>query len=283
MLTTAQAYALGYSREQLRTLVRRRCWSVPRRGVLAVIHPAGDTKVQAALAATAAALVRAGSIVSHESAAILHGLPVLDLPPVPTLTIRSGRSGTIDDVHLYRAPMAAGQIERWYGVPIASVARTAADVARRDRDSGLIVVDSALNEGLTSVAELRAAVEVSTRWPGNSAAGWVLLHADGRAESPLESLARSRLIIAGLPTPNLQVWIAGTRARVDMLYEAERLVIEADGMLKYRSPADLRDEKRRQERIERAGYRVIRVMWSDVRDERGEMVQLVARALRLAA
>ena len=44
-----------------------------------------------------------------------------------------------------------------------------------------------------------------------------------------------------------------------MLYREQRLVIEADGMLKYTDPAALRDEKRRQERLERAGYGVVRV------------------------
>lgn len=112
--------------------------------------------------------------------------------------------------------------------------------------------------------------------------GWVLLHADGKAESPLESLTRAALIAAGLPTPDLQVWIPAARARVDLLYRAARLVIEADGMVKYQSPDDLRAEKRRQELIERAGHRVIRVMWPNVHAERAAMVTRVARALQLA-
>ncbi len=47
-----------------------------------------------------------------------------------------------------------------------------------------------------------------------------------------------------------------------MLYAEERIVIEADGMLKYTDPAALRAEKRRQERMEHAGYRVVRVTWA---------------------
>jgi very-short-patch-repair endonuclease len=158
-------------------------------------------------------------------------------------------------------------VHRWYGARVTSVERTVVDIARGDRDAGLVVADAALYEGLTSVERLRAAVALSAGWPGNAAARWVLRHADGRSESPLESLTRSALLVAGLPAPDLQVWIPEARARVDLLYRAQRLVVEADGLLTYTSPADLRAEKYRQERLERAGYRVVRVLWADVRDD----------------
>lgn len=152
VLTTAQSYELGYSREQVRTLARRALWSIPRRGVLALVHPGGDAKVAATLAATAAALVRSGATVSHESAAILHGLPVLQRPRAPTLTITSGRSGTTNGAELHRASLPLAQIQSWHGCPVTSVARTVIDIARRDREAGLVVADAALNEGLTTVA-----------------------------------------------------------------------------------------------------------------------------------
>ena len=42
------------------------------------------------------------------------------------------------------------------------------------------------------------------------------------------------------------------------------MVGEADGLLKYTSPDVLRAEKQRQERLERAGFRVVRWGWDDV-------------------
>lgn len=266
-LTHAQCVALGYSPAQRCTLVRRGVWSAPRRGVVAVVHPNGDIKVAAALASTAAALIRPGSVISIESAAIVYGLPVLDVPTKPILTVERGGSGPHSGVYLYRAPLRRDEVRLWYGARVTSVARTVVDIARVDREAGLIVADAALYEGLTSIETLRAAVASSARRPGNATARWVVRHADGRSESPLESLTRSCLLVAGLPAPELQVWIEAARARVDLLYRAQRLVIEADGLLKYRSPADLRDEKRRQERLERAGYRVARVLWDDVRHD----------------
>jgi very-short-patch-repair endonuclease len=48
-----------------------------------------------------------------------------------------------------------------------------------------------------------------------------------------------------------------------MLWPHQRLIVEVDGRVKYTAD-ELWREKRRQERLERLGYRVVRVMWSDV-------------------
>ena len=56
--------------------------------------------------------------------------------------------------------------------------------------------------------------------------------ADGRAESPLESLGRLALLEAGLPRPELQVDLYGPHgfvARVDGWYEEAAVAIEFDG------------------------------------------------------
>ncbi len=57
-------------------------------------------------------------------------------------------------------------------------------------------------------------------------------------------------------------------------------MIEVDGLVKYRTTSDLREEKLRQERLERAGYRVIRVLWEDLRDDQTATVQRILRALQ---
>jgi very-short-patch-repair endonuclease len=281
VLTHAQCYALGFSSAQLRRLIRREIWWAPRRAVIAVVHPEGDDDVRATLAASAAALLRPGSGVSHESAATMHGLPVLHRPPRPRLTVDHGRSGPGPSSHIYRAPRSGAQAT-WYGVPLTTPARTVLDIARVERDAGLVSADAALAEHMTSAAQLQALVGASRNWPGNVSARWVAEHADALAESPLESLTRSCLLIGGLPAPELQAWIPEAGARVDLLYRAERVVIEADGALKYAGSA-LWKEKRRQERLERAGYRVVRVLWSDVLNDRAGTVARVGAALGLRA
>ncbi len=100
------------------------------------------------------------------------------------------------------------------------------------------------------------------------------------AESPLESLTRLCIVDANLPTPELQSWVegAGWRYRVDMLWREERVIAEADGKIKYEGDALWR-EKRRQERLERAGFRVVRVLWDDIMRWRAETIARISHAL----
>jgi very-short-patch-repair endonuclease len=59
-----------------------------------------------------------------------------------------------------------------------------------------------------------------------------------------------------------------------MLWRAARVVLEADGKVKY-TGRELWREKLRQERLERLGYRVVRALWSDVTARPDELVQRV--------
>jgi very-short-patch-repair endonuclease len=276
VLRSAEA---GRTQAEVRTLLRRRVWSAPRRGVLAQLHPNGDARVEAALAATAAALVRQGAVISHESAAILHGLPILWSSELPVL-IAPARSGGRNQVSLHLTALEESERDDWYGAPVTSVARTVVDIARsKGRSAGLVTADAALREGLTTLEMLGDAVRAATGRPGNVAARWVSEVADPLSESPLESLTRAAILMSGLSKPQLQVWIPSAGARVDLLFAAERVVVEADGMLKYTDSEVLRDEKLRQERLERAGYRVVRVTWSDVTQDQPTTIGRINHAL----
>ena len=95
----------------------------------------------------------------------------------------------------------------------------------------------------------------------------MLPHLDGRRENALESLSFGRFLEWRLPLPVLQHEFsdaAGFIGRVDFYWPAFALVGEADGRLKYTSPEVLYAEKRRQERLEALGLRVLRWGWSDV-------------------
>ena len=244
------------------------------------MHPGENREVAAALAATAAALVRRDATISHESGSILRGLPVYRMPRHAIVTLAPhAPDGSARAIHVHRATLTADEIETWYGVPVTSVARTVTDIARRNRSAGLLTADAALREGLVTQPQLVASARACFGWPGARSAAWVATHADPRSESPLESLTRAALIGADFPTPELQVWISAAGARVDLLYREQRVVIEADGLLKYTDPDVLREEKKRHERLVRAGYRVVRVMWSDVDPDPSPAVALVRAAL----
>jgi hypothetical protein len=105
--------------------------------------------------------------------------------------------------------------------------------------------------------------------------------ADGRAESPLETRGRLRIVGAGLPTPELQVEIrTGGRlvAVVDAWFDEAAVAVEFDGRTKYtdpwrdRSPGQvLWEEKRREDELRALDIRVVRVVDADLGPRWAEM------------
>lgn len=98
--------------------------------------------------------------------------------------------------------------------------------------------------------------------------------ADGRAESPLETRGRLRIVGSGLPTPELQVEIragGGLIAVVDAWFDDAAVAVEFDGRVKYtdpwrgRSPEQvLWDEKRREDELRSLDIRLLRVADADL-------------------
>ncbi|WP_375491544.1 DUF559 domain-containing protein [uncultured Jatrophihabitans sp.] len=294
-----QARRCGVSEAVLRRLVRRAGWTAPRYGVLSPLPPAprGDTAAPPSahevrpcgssiqVRAAACALARRTALVSHESAAAMHGLPTFGAPDRPTLSgYEPGNVAARDDVIVRCVGRRPEELTEWFGVPVTTAARTVVDVARNAGvAAGLVCADAALHDGLVTHGQLATARQHARYRPGVRFAERVLELTDGRAESPLESLVRLCLVDGGLPVPDLQQWIDTDRGRfrVDLLYRARRVVLEADGELKYvTDPMALVEEKRRQEALERAGFVVVRVMWSDVIRRPVDVCARVARALR---
>ena len=213
----------------------------------------------------------------------MYGLPLLSGPGRPRLTT-TGNGGGERDILVHSARLPDDERALWFGVPITVVARTVMDIARNAGvRAGLVAADAALAGELVGVGELETAVERAARWPGVRRARRVLDLASPLAESPLESLTRLLVVDAGLPAPRLQVWVctAHRRYRVDGLWPDRGVIFEADGLLKYATPSDLRQEKLRQEELERAGYRVVRVTWKDVWSYPTRTVDRIAAALRI--
>lgn len=98
--------------------------------------------------------------------------------------------------------------------------------------------------------------------------------ADGRAESPLETRGRLRIVGAGLPMPELQVEIrseARLVAVVDAWFEGPAVAVEFDGRIKYTDPCRDRspervlwEEKRREDELRSLDIRVVRIADADL-------------------
>lgn len=270
----AQALELGYSPKEIRVLVRRGEWIAIRRGayVEASTWANADTSHRHLLLTRAALLAVADeSVASHDSAAVAHRLPTwgLDLRRV-TLTRPRCRTARRQAGVVHRtAELPNSQMTTAQGMPVSTAVRTALDVAReRGYEAGLVCADAALHAGATPT-DMRVAAELMAEWTGGATSSAVALAADGRIETPGETLTRILLDAMDLPwEPQLQLESVGARA--DFELKGLGVIVEFDGRVKYVTEdgePDVRalwEEKKREDLIRELGYEFVRVYWEDL-------------------
>jgi hypothetical protein len=280
IISTAQLTAAGQSPHQIRAMAERGQLLRISRGYyatadLAELVPRLDIGALLLSAAAATASLGPAAVVSHQTAALLHGLSLLG-PPTAVLAItrppgegsRSGRPG----VRIHCAALPAGHVGGRLGVPVTTVPRTVIDLARvLEFRAGVVVADSALQQKLTSRKELRAVIAACPRWPGLRRAAQVVEFADGGAESPLESLARVVFRDVGLPPPELQAEIRDSEfiGRVDFLWRKFATIAEVDGAGKYADRDRAIRQLRRDKRLREAGYQVVHFDWKEINGDPG--------------
>lgn len=234
------------------------------------------------------------AVLSHGSAAVLHGLPVWpSLLERVSLTRPDGGHGTrTRQLHVRLAPLLPAEVVELDGYRVTCLERTAVDVARMlDFERAVAVLDAALHAGADPALVRDIALAAANR-RGARVARRALDFADRRSESVGESISRVRMAQVGLPVPVLQlevvdagVWIA----RVDFAWPEWGVVGEFDGKVKYSGGAEaaaaaIMLEKRRQQAIEDAGWIVVRWTWSDLQDLRtfrAHISSALARGARL--
>jgi hypothetical protein len=227
----------------------------------------------------------ADALIAQEAAAVVHGLATYRVPPIIDTTRTRGRGQVTSDLRISRAGLRASDYDCVDGIPVTSLARTVVDIARRRPfREGLVVADSALARGLGK-AQLHDVLRHQWTWPYVARAMPVVRYADGRAESALESVVRSRFIELDLPLPRLQVTIRAGRTfvgRVDFDWDAWGVVGEADGRVKYLAD-ELWAEKVRQDALEDTGREVIRWTWTTAHAPDAEFRARLLRKFRRAA
>lgn len=227
-----------------------------------------DGPIDQVVAAVAAARAYRGSVVSHRSAALLHGLPLYDRPPErPELTVEPRGTGRAREAHVHRARLAADDVTVLHGVPVTSPARTVVDLARSASHRDAVVAgDAALHEELATPLDVAAMADSCGGWPGIKRARRALRALDGRAESPLESVSRLAIVRLRLPKPELQAVIRTADGRVigrtDFYWDDSGTAGEADGRSKYDSREVLGREKDRQEDLEDLALVMARWGWA---------------------
>lgn len=224
------------------------------------------------LLAIAAARACAGSVISHRSALLLHGLPLVGpRPEEPELTVPPRRRVDVPGAHVHRATLPPEHTTVVGDAPVTSVARTLIDVGRhRSASAAVAAMDHALHAGWTSIEELHDVLRACWNWPRVRRAARALRLTDARAESPLESVSRLVIGWLQLPAPDLQSLVLDRygypAGRLDFYWDESGVAGEADGRSKYDARDVLTSEKERQERLEDHGLVVVRWGWTDVTD-----------------
>jgi hypothetical protein len=259
--------------QQLGELVRLRPGAYV--GAAAVLD--AEMRHRRLITATLAGL-RRPAVVSHQSAAVLHGLPLWGVP--------------LDRVHVTRRPPASSDVGRFLrchvarlpgddvvevdGIAVTGIVRTLLDLARGlPFEPAVALLDAALFRKAVDPAVLTEGLAGSERMPGARAAARAVRFADGRSESVGESRSRVLLHRLGLSASTLQLEVRAGDVlvgRADFGWEAERLLGEFDGRVKYgrmlrpgQSPGDaVFEEKRREDALRDEDWGVVRWTWADL-------------------
>lgn len=284
---TQDLTARGYSHPEIETMVRAGELIRLRRGAY-VAGPTLDSLSERVrhrhLLESTIRQCRDGAVVSHMSAAVLHGLPIWrdQLERVSIIRDRKGSGRERRYVRVRGMPLAAEDLATVDGIVTTSLARTVVDLAcLLSTRRAVAVGDAALRQveqtepGRDFPAELASTLARATRRPGVPRARRVVAFLDGRSESPGESESRVIMHEHGIPTPELQheLFDAGGYlvARTDFAWLERRLLGEFDGAVKYSGqfgkPAEqvVLEEKRRENLIRSYGFEIVRWTWPDLR------------------
>lgn len=207
-------------------------------------------------------------IVSHASAAALHGLPWRGEFPEVVEVIDPVRTTTQSLTHVRKRPGKGRRMRTQSmvatGRRLTDLVTTLADLAiTYDLRLSVPALDAALAAGCP-LTDVRAEIERRGAVHGRHRAEVATALADGASGSPGESGARVALDEVGAPRPELQHEFHdedGLIGRVDFWFPDQGVVLEFDGRTKYVDPALRRSgttaadvvvaEKRREDRLRR--------------------------------
>ncbi|MBU8817427.1 type IV toxin-antitoxin system AbiEi family antitoxin domain-containing protein [Mycolicibacterium goodii] len=272
--TTAQLTAV-MTRKVLASLVRSGAIKRVCRGVYC-LHTPGSTERLAALD-----LLNTTPIVACMStAAAFYGFDtendnrvhILD----PGVRIRS-------DSNLVVHQRVGAHLRRVCGRLATAPAWTAVEIARTlRRPRALATLDAALHVGACTADELAAAVREQKGRRGIVAVRDLLPHADGRAESPMESEMRLVFLDRGVPDAELQYEIVdhtGKLWRVDFAWPDAKVAAEYDSMQWHANPTAFTHDRIKVARLQECGWTTIAAVADDIRKHPEDLVRHLRRYL----
>lgn len=277
------AIARGCSDVELQRNCRNGSWRRLRPGAYvdgAAFAALDEFQRHRVLAESVVRAAASDSVLSHVSAAIVHGFTVWNASTALVhLTRNRSRGGRKADVrHIHSARYEPDEVMVVDGLPVTTPARTVVDLARMlSFEESIVIGDHALRTTALTRAELVAVLSRVPTHSGNRKALRAIRFMDGRSESVGESRSRAILVREQLPVPEPQTDLYDASGahlgRVDFLFEDAGVIGEFDGRVKYgrlvppgQQPSDvLWREKLREDAMRAAGWQVVRWTWDELR------------------
>ena len=271
--TFRQAIEVGFSKATIARRVRSGTWVRLHSGVYTIAGPIPGRTLE-----LWAAVLGSGrdSVVSHESAALLHGAEDLPLRPI-TLTAPHGHHQCLAGVLVHQiddlTPRHRTAIAR---LPVSSPARTVVELGATQPVTVIgRVADDLVRSGRTSYGSIERMLAELNRpgKPGLAKVGEVL---DERGAgyvppaSELERLLFATLEAGGLPAPVRQLPLPGRgpiRGIADGGYVDAQMLLEADGRRWHMRVEAARRDRERDAQAARAGYVTLRFVHEQLRDD----------------
>jgi very-short-patch-repair endonuclease/predicted transcriptional regulator of viral defense system len=272
LVTTAQLLAAGWSKDVIAGCVRSRWLRRVHHGVYLV----GPLESPHARMMAAALATAPDALVSHYPAAVLWDWRPAREGPVHLTVPRKLRSRPGLVVH--HTTLHPSDITRRHGIPTTSAARTILDLAATEPTAEL---ERALNEaGLQRRVSPQSLTEQFSRYPhhrGTAALTKLLATEPSLTRSDAEIIARDLIRKAGLPQPESNIRIEGYE--VDLVWRDHGLIVEIDSWAFHSMRSSFEGDRRRDQRLTTAGWRVIRITARQLTYEPHAVVATLATAL----
>ncbi len=191
------------------------------------------------------------------------------------------------DAHVMVHQRLGAPLRRVSGRLATAPAWTAIEIARTlRRPRALATLDAALRVNACTAAELDAVIAEQKGRRGIVAVRDLLPHADGRAESPMESEMRLVFIDWSVPPPELQYEIvdrSGQTWRVDFAWPHAKLAAEYDSIEWHANPAAFTHDRIKTARLQECGWTTIPAVVDDIRKQPEHLVRQVLWRLNYPA
>jgi very-short-patch-repair endonuclease len=280
MVSHDQLVGLGVARRTVGAALERGRLHREHRGVYSLVAP----QARPPRAPEWAAVLACGphAVLSHRTAATLHGLPVEPSAIVELTLAGCGRGRTRSGLRVHRTTsLRRGEVIRLGGLLVTSIPRVVLDLAvELEEDPLARLVDRALTR--TSRAKLTEAIDDHARWPG--AARVRALLDPARPSADTWSTAETRLLElvrrADLPIPEANVRVG--EYIPDLLWREQRVIVEFDSWSFHGGPRSFQRDRARHNVLETQGYHVIHVTWQQLTRQAEKVLVWIATALALA-